>query len=408
MLEVYPRVLFCFVLALFDIFNSFRRGNPALRVDVVDGGLRTLGTLLGEHLLDIYPDDVEALNGLAFESFWAGDTDRAIVAQRRALMLRPGDIACYDSLMNLLVRTSEFSEALAVYEQARLHTVDATSLIFVAALAAWGNGDLAGARQRLESLDNGESSYWKLVNRLSIGKLLAFQGRMADAIEAFQTGLTQARTPGFEEWVPAFQYQLARVAVAAGNIQDAKLECEKYGKTAEKVPAPINLLRAARLFVQIGDLRAAKHFQKLARTQVAAHSDPFSQMQLDSLMGNVALASGRADEAIRFQEDALSFRKWYAPYLALGEACEQTHNWKCAIEAYRQYLSFKGVILRDDAPEDWPLAHYSLARVCFRSGDVVAAQEYYKKFFELFAAADPSLPVLLRARKEADILNNCN
>jgi hypothetical protein len=48
MLQIYPGVLFCFVLALFDIFNGFRRGNPALRVDVVDGRLRTLGILLGE------------------------------------------------------------------------------------------------------------------------------------------------------------------------------------------------------------------------------------------------------------------------------------------------------------------------------------------------------------------------
>ena len=48
MFQVNPGVLFCFVLALLDIFNCFRRGNPALRVDVVDGGLRTLGILLGE------------------------------------------------------------------------------------------------------------------------------------------------------------------------------------------------------------------------------------------------------------------------------------------------------------------------------------------------------------------------
>ena len=56
MLQVYPGVLFCFVLALFDVFNGFRRGNPALRIDVVDGRLRTLGILLGEESQVLFAD----------------------------------------------------------------------------------------------------------------------------------------------------------------------------------------------------------------------------------------------------------------------------------------------------------------------------------------------------------------
>jgi len=56
MLQVYHGVLFCLVLALFDIFNGLRRVNPALRVDVKDGGLRTLGILLGEEPQVLFAD----------------------------------------------------------------------------------------------------------------------------------------------------------------------------------------------------------------------------------------------------------------------------------------------------------------------------------------------------------------
>jgi tetratricopeptide (TPR) repeat protein len=303
--------------------------------------------------------------------------------------------------MTLLVRTSQFSEALTVYEQARARKLDATSLVFAAALAAWGNGDLGLARQRLDSLDTGNSNYWRLVSRLSAGKLLAFQGRIAEATEVFRAGLLLVRTPGLEEWGPVFQYQIARAAATGGDIRDAKRECEKYGAVAEKGAVPANLQRGARLFVQVGDLRSARHFEALARRTIAARHDPFSLMLLNTLAGDVALAAGRARDAIQLQKDALSFRKWYTPYLALGEACEQTHDWECAIDAYRKYLSFKGEVLRDDAPEDWSLAHYSLARAYQQSGDLASAHKYYQTFFDLFAAADPHLAALVRAKKEA-------
>jgi tetratricopeptide (TPR) repeat protein len=361
-----------------------------------------------EHLLDIFPDDVEALKGFSFDSFWAGHADKAITAQRKALALSPEDMQCYDTLMTLLVRTSQFSEALTVYQQARVHKLDSENLVFAAALAAWGNGDLIAARQKLDSLDNGSSNYWRLVNRLSVGKLLAFQGRIAEAVQVFRTGLLQVRRPGSEGWMPVFQYQIAKAALVSGNVREAKRECEKYGKVAEKVAVPANLQRGARLFLQIGDLQSAKHFEILARREVVSHPDSFSQMLLDTLEGDIALASSHVEEAIRVQEDALSIRKWHTAYIALAQVCEQKRDWKCAIEAYRQYLTFKGEILRDDAPEDWPLAHYSLAKSYYQSGDLASARTYNQKFLDLFLAADSHLPALVRARKEAALWANRN
>src|SRR5260370_8656031 len=113
-------------------------------------------------------------------------------------------------MMAVFGGASRCAEAFTVYQQARAHKLDSENLVFAAALAAWGNGDLTAARQKLDSLDNGSSNYWKLVNRLSVGKLLAFQGRMAEAIEVLRARLLQLPTPSFHEWAPVFQYQIPR------------------------------------------------------------------------------------------------------------------------------------------------------------------------------------------------------
>jgi tetratricopeptide (TPR) repeat protein len=127
-------------------------------------------------------------------------------------------------------------------------------------------------------------------------------------------------------------------------------------------------------------------------------------MELHGLAGDIALASGDASTAEREQRSALTFRPWYAPYFSLGEACEAAGKWECAVEAYSRYLDFEGTILRDDAGEDWALAHYSLARAYVKSGDPASGEAYYQKFLSLFSGADPRLPILSQAKLDMTIL----
>jgi eukaryotic-like serine/threonine-protein kinase len=352
-----------------------------------------------QHLLDIFPDDVDALKGFAYEAFWAGHPDQAIAAQYRALALSPGDADSYDTLMTLLVRSNRFSDTLAIYNQARSRHLTAPNLNFLAALATWGAGDLARAREMLEALSD-EGSNWKVVSRLFVGKLLAFQGRMGEALEVFRTGLNLVQAPGLEYWIPNFQYQIARAEVVRGKNTAARTECRRLRKAAERVPMPINLQRAGRLSIQIGDLQSAKHLEALGREQVTPHPDPFSEMELHGLAGDIALASGEASEAEQEQRSALTFRRWYTPYFSMGEACEAAGKWKCAVEAYSRYLDFEGAVFRDDAAEDWAIAHYSLARAYVKSGDPASGNTHYQEFLSLFASADPGLPILSQVKHD--------
>jgi len=355
-----------------------------------------------QHLLDIFPDDIDGLKGYAWEAFWSGHSDQALVAQRKVLTHSPDNADAYDALMSLLVRTDHFSEALAIYDQARLHKLQGANLTYMAALASWGAGDLTRTRDLFESLSSNGSMYWKILSRLSVGKLLAFQGRMAEALEIFRTGMALVRMPGFENWLPVFDFQIVRAEILLGDTPAARVECKHYLRAAERAPIAMNLERGADLFIQMGDLRGARHFQQLARLKAAESPDPFSEMETHALSAAIELASHNLKRAVEESRSSLTFRIWYTPYLMLGKACESEANWDCAIKAYIQYLDFKGTILSSDAPEDWVIAHYLLARTYFESGDVTDGEASYGEFLTLFENADQGLPILSTAKREIE------
>jgi tetratricopeptide (TPR) repeat protein/tRNA A-37 threonylcarbamoyl transferase component Bud32 len=349
-----------------------------------------------QHLLDISPDDIDALKGFASEAFWAGHTDAAINAQKKAVVIDPNGADGYDKLLTLLVRTNRFTEALEVYRQAQAHGADGPDPRFLAALSSWGTRNLLDAKARLEVLRR-DGPRWNIVGTLFLGKLLAFQGHIREAIEVFHSGLALVQNPELAYWLPTFRYQIARAELIRGDAAAARTETRKLVSESEQFPTPVNLQRAGKLSMQIGDMAAARKLLLLAEQQVSRNHDPFSEMELHDFKGDLALALGHTDEAIREDRIALTFRVWYRPFLSLGEACEAVHNWQCAIDAYTQYASFQGAIIRDDAVEDWVIAHDLIARAYFNSGDATAAKQQYALFLSFFSSADTDLPILRNA-----------
>lgn len=341
-----------------------------------------------QHILDIFPDDVLALKGIGYEAYWSGYPDRSISALRQAVALVPHDSEAYDSLMTMLVRASRFSEAVSLYAELHQRGMNSASLTFSAAIADWGLGDLDKAKLEFESLDNGSSVYWKLVRRLYTGKLFAFRGRMKEAINSFHDGFVLVQSRELQQWQPVFAYQIARAVLVSGDASQAKTECKSFANIARKVNLIGVYQRSVRVCAQAHELNTAEQLTQLARKASTSSTDEFSMMRLDSLDADIYMAEGHLTEAITKQQDALALRKWYIPYLSLGDACMATHNWRCAVDAYRGYVGFEGEILREDTPEDWSLAHFWLAKSLYAAGDVVAARAELKEFLDLFATSD--------------------
>lgn len=353
-----------------------------------------------QHLLDLYPDDIDALRGFSECAYWTDRIDEAIGSQRKALTLSQNSVLDYTKLMTLMVRASQFDQALAVLVQARSHGFDTPQLQFIGAIAAWGNGDVGTAQATFSRLIATRDEYWRLVGYLWTGKLLSFQGRMNEAAHAFSSGLLLVNEPERSDWVPVYQYMLARTLILMGDEQRARVESTKLLTAVQAAPAPENLQRAGSVALQVGMVGSAETVMGMLRQQAVGRNSLFTNMQLFTLQGDLDLAYHRYASAAQNARRALAFRPSFEPYFVLGKACEAMSEWQCAIESYKTFISLKGSILRDDYPADWVIANYYLARAYFEGGRTEEGLKQYGKFQVLFPLADNKLPIISVSKEE--------
>lgn len=358
-------------------------------------------------LLELDPNDVEALRGLAESSFWTGQAEEAIQAERKAVQLSPFSAHDYIVLMNYLVRLSRFREALTAYEQARANKVESPQLHTGAGLALWGEGNTDAARREFDLLRQGGGTVEENLAQLYLARLLTYEGRMREADEALRAGLILDEKQHSEAWVPVRLYLLMRVALVRGKLGEARALARKLGGAVRAEAAPENLQRAGWLALELGDSASARSFLGLLNDQLSQQENEkaFTRCLYFNLKGDVELAEGNSGAAIESQNRASIFLKILPePYASLGRAYGAQRNWAGAIHAYEQYLQFKGPIFRDGFPGDWVLTHLRLAQTFKQSGDTQQALHYYDEFLRLWAKTDADLPILQEASAERQSL----
>lgn len=351
-------------------------------------------------LLELDPDDVEALRGIAESTFWMGRTDEAIQAWRRAVRLNPSSPFEYIKLMHSLIRVSRFGEALAVYNEARARNVSHPHLHWVAGLAQWCQGNTQTARGEFELLRRAGGTYEENLAQLYQSRLMTYEGRMREADEALRAGLILDQKQHSETWVPLRLYLLARVALVRGRLAEARAAARQLETAAQAEFPEENMQRAGWLALELDDSRSARSLLGILNGHRSPQGKNYTECYYFNLKGDIELAAGNPVAAVESQRRALVFFPTYEPYASLGHIYWTQKNWREAIQAYEQYLAFKGGIFLDDFAGDWVLAHLQLARAFVQAGNPQQALRSYDEFLRLWASADTDLPALRQARAE--------
>lgn len=356
-------------------------------------------------VLDLSPGDLDALRGLAVTDYWVGRTGEAVASQRKALDITHSALD-YKLLMDLLDRTNQFSEVIAIGSQARARGVDSPDLHFAVGLAEWGEDNVDAARKEFEILKSGGATYWQNQGELYVAGLLMYEGRVREGIAELRTGLVLTSQQGNEDWTPLYRFLLSRGLMMQGQLAQARTEAEELSREAVKSDDldPLDLQRAGSLALALGSVPQARHLLSVLDAQRTQENSAFAQLQFFNLQGNVEVAEGNVDSAIESEKRASVFYSSFEPYLSLGKAYAARQDWGNAVEAYKRYIQFKGEILRDDFSPDWVLAHLQLARFYAKLGDRETAAQDYDECLQIWRNADPDLPDVRLARIERQSL----
>jgi tetratricopeptide (TPR) repeat protein/predicted Ser/Thr protein kinase len=356
-------------------------------------------------LTDLYSDDVEGYRLLANSSVWAGHLDKAVTAQQRAVQLAPESTVNQSQLILLLVRLNKFSEAVVAYESAHKQGAKGPLLHWGTGIAYLGEGNTSAARKQFEQLREEGGTYEANLSSLYLARVLIYEGRLREAVDALRTGLVLDEKLHSESWTPVRRYLLAKVLLVEGKKASAMEELKLLEESALKDAEPEDMRRAGLLAVELGDISGAQKIAAKMETLPSLQGSAYTRNCYYNLKGVVEHASGKSDSAIDSQRRAAIFYPSYQSYLALGDDYTSRKDWQNASKAYQRYLDFHGEILHEDLPSNWVLAHLWTARSLAGAGDSTKSLQYYDEFLRLWANADPDLSLLRVARDEREKLN---
>jgi len=356
-----------------------------------------------------YPDDNRAWFRLGYAYLITKRSLQAIESFNRAVEIDPEDWASYINIASCYNMMQENEEALEYYQKAFTSRPEEFTGLFVN--HEYGNllirmGRTEEAAQTFRKMTGVDHDQKKSMGYRSLGLLSMYFGRYSEAMGHFKDAMLINRTAGQPLSEMRNRLYLAKVYLSKGMMNPFEREMAAAIKLEKAVNAgPGWLLIIGRIFAREGRIEDA---EKLLAKMDERLGDPFTsdgvsrwqrsdQADHHALKGEVELARGNLDEAVKMFELAHSLRPdIYLEPLALSQFSRG--NLDEALEKYQEFVGKKR--LGSETQEYWILAHYQMGVLYQQKGDVRRAMEYYEKFRDIWKDGDPDLIVLAEAKEK--------
>jgi tetratricopeptide (TPR) repeat protein len=350
-------------------------------------------------LVNLYPDDQNALYELALAYLYSGNAVNAEKYLRQVLKLNPHSTPAYDYLVRVLARRNENAQAVEVYQQAGSLGLQSPSLHWGLALALLGQGKPEEARGEFGRMQEAGKMHQN-IGRLYLARTAIYEGKFTAAAEQLRADIHWDQTQASKSAELLRRYLLARIFVTRGMIAPARRELELILTSGEPEALQAeDLRRTGTLYARLGEVKSAESV--LHKLQLLALNLPtsFNNSCFHNLAGEIALVQGRFGEAVELFSAASTEYPQFASHEGLARTHQAQHDWDRAVAGWQQVLADRGEILQDSSPADWVMAHLELGRVYDHLGDLTKARSEYEEFFRIWQSAD-ELPVRQQALHE--------
>jgi serine/threonine protein kinase/Flp pilus assembly protein TadD len=337
----------------------------------------------------IYPLDWRPYHALSDLYLTLGQFANAVDEGRQAVRLNPDMAAAYSNLAGALFALGRFDEARDVYRQAMARGLDAPEYHAFLWRIAYYADDAEGMRRQSDWA--AASSTWAF-NMPALAA--ALQGRWEIARRSSQEAADFFERRHMNGLVAlAARYE----ALTGALVGDCVTSRRSAARALGLAPLVDEQARVVLALALCGDRQQAAFVDRLRR----AYPD-------DTILKTVWLPLIGAASALRrgHAADAVAALEATAPYEGAVE------SWPIYVRGLALLQSGAGVaaqvefqkIIDNPGRTFWfplaPLARLGLARAKTIAGDPAGARRAYEALFASWKDADPSLPVLVEARKE--------
>jgi len=336
-----------------------------------------------------YPRDFTPHRTLGFEYAVLGKHERSAEEFRKAQELDPGQALPYAGLMANDMDMDRFTEARAVFEEAKSHNVQA--------------GEVERVRYRLAFLEGDKETMEKLVAAMS-----SKQGfEMTALSEQSRTAAYFGRLKAARELTGQMKERALRekdTATAANVESDAAFREALFGNAAE---ARIHVAEAVKLggepptaLVLASDAAQAEKMVESLESQSPPDGYVY-KVRVPQLRGAIELKRGNPTRALELLAPAMTYDAgWFDLYLfayVRGEAYLLAHRGQEGAAEFQKIMDHRGIVVNEPYAA---VARLELGRAYTLQGNTSKARGAYQDFFKLWKDADSDIPILKQAKIE--------
>lgn len=351
----------------------------------------------------IYPHDSIALGNLSSEFFVIGDYEQAAQYAEQALKLEPDSSAWYENYSIALLALGRTQDAENVLQEAFLRKLDDAALHSNLYSVAFVKGDSALMQQQVAWAQGKPNSQDSLLGAQADTE--AYFGRLKKARQYSRRAIDAAMASDLKE--------SAAIWAATAAIREAMLGypagAEKIAEEALKLKPDSKDVRAlvALVLARSGNETGAQSTTDDLRALYVSNT-ALQKAWLPVIRAQIAMRKNQNEEAIHQLEIVLPYEKgqltgnssdscMISTYLR-GEALLALQKGRQAALEFEKIEANPGVI-----GNCWSgaLARLGRARAEAAARSNADARLSYQQFFTLWKDADPDIPLLRQAKREA-------
>lgn len=352
-------------------------------------------------LLAEYPDDPWAWGRIGYDYMRLGRDREAIDALRRQIERDSNDASAYINLASAYKGTGAYEESVQAYRRA--FAIAPTYLMVNNLNHEYGStlvylGRLAEARAVFDTMRHGGADQQAQGHR-STAFVEMLRGRYGEAIDHFHSATLLTEKPGRELSEARNRLFLAAAQEEKGWADSARAERRAaFALFRRAYFEPTFLMYLGKALARDGQLPLAVEVLDTLEKRVKP-SIPNDRANLLVLVGEIALAKGRADSAVR------SLRLAYAvdssgyvaeslarSLAAAGDLSGGAKVYDALSSSIRKWYGF-------EAQQPGLLAPFHAAVLYERMNDSVRARAGYERFIAQWAAGDSDLVTVRDARR---------